>query len=163
MTLGELESAAESMLNAFRLKYRKKRLGKVLGTQYVIEEFGILLCVFLPVDYLSINEMLKVAYEDGWRTVFFGIEDNVNDKRKELLWLLAQGGYFRWLRMTFSNQFRDILLNNNLSGEIINRRLEFYGDKPKYKFLKQTNEKAKTTSVSYILSVDPGFFDYIPE
>lgn len=163
MKLNELEYEVESMLASFRVNYKKDKIQKALGVRYIIDDFGIIICAYLPIDYVTVNEMVKCSYAEGWRTIYFNIDDNFNDKRKELLWILGKSGYFRWIRNKFPKQFKDMLIDYNLSTDIINKRLELYDNKPKYKFFIEDNIEAKKLSINYILSIDPGFFDYIPD
>ena len=51
----------------------------------------------------------------------------------------------------------------NLGRRIIEKRLEIWGDKPKYKFLVEDNKSVLQHGAMRELTTDPGFFDYMPE
>ena len=46
---------------------------------------------------------------------------------------------------------------------LIDERLRRYKDLPKYKYLIELNKDARRESSSYVMTIDPGFYDFIVE
>ena len=162
MNLSELENEIEKTLISLKLKYRKLKFKKTMGYKFVNEDFGVIICVFIPMDFTSMNELLKDNYNENWSIIHITTDDNIIEKRKEIIWEFGKNGYFRWLRFNFPNQFKHMLFYNNLANDIINYRLNCFSDKKKYNYLKKENELVKKIDFNRLLSNDPGFFDYIP-
>jgi hypothetical protein len=69
----------------------------------------------------------------------------------------------KWIRLTYPRQFNKVIGLTDLGHKIIRKRLELWENKPKYKFLIEDNKDALLNSTSYVMALDPGFFDYMPE
>jgi hypothetical protein len=157
-----LEADIEATLNAFRVSYTKTHIVKDVSIQFVIEAFGTVVCGINRADYSLINnEMLKVF--DGWRIVYVTTFDSMNEKKEEILWELMKSGYMTYIRSKFKRQFNEIIIMHDFGKKIINQRLKIWGDVPKYKWLVEENTAAKKESATYVLSINPGFYDYMPE
>jgi len=108
-----------------------------------------------------------VKYEDTdveWNVVVVYPQHTVKDVRDDILWSLAKGGFFNYLRNKYPNTFKQMLAGR--SGEdwhqkIIKKRLEFFGDKPKYNYFKELNTDYLRESSSVIMSVDESFYDVV--
>ena len=87
--------------------------------------------------------------------------DNFEEKKMEVMWELMRSGYMHYLRTEHSNTFKQMMNFHNWDRKIIERRLELYGDDPKYNYLRGLNQWALKQSASYLLSIDPGFFDFL--
>ena len=137
-------------------------LGHGVAEQYSIKAFGVVVCV---VDAENINFVANKLYEffSGWRVLYVTSIKELEDKKNDLLWELARSGYLKWLRLTNYRRFYNLLNTSNLANKIIKKRLSIYGDKQKYAFLKQEDESALKTSTVHLLSMDPAFFDFVPE
>jgi len=105
-----------------------------------------------------------VSKDDGWRYVFVKPEDDLRKTRMDIVWELARSGYFHYLRMNYPNTFKAMLAGHG--GEdwhriIIAKRLESYGNNPKFGYLKMLNQDALKQPSTAVLSMDPGFYDFL--
>ncbi len=150
-----------AMLGAFRVPYSVTSVIKNITTQYVIEDFGVVISVINPGDYGVINERVDTTLK-GYRKLFVSSNDDLNDKRYEIIWALMKSGYMKWLRYTYPAQFPNIVDTDNLGGRIIDERIARWGNAPKYKYLVADNISAKNAGFRQLLSRDPSFFDYMP-
>jgi len=111
--------------------------------------------------------MGNVPYkDDGWRYVFIKPEDEMKKIRMSIVWEMARSGYFHYLRMNYPNTFKQMLAGHG--GEdwhriIITKRLEIYGNNPKYSYLKLLNQDALKQPSTAVLAMDPGFYDFLIE
>lgn len=149
------------MLGALKVPYNITSVIKNITTQYVIEDFGVVVSVINPGDYGYVNEALDKIFKD-YSKVFISERDNISEKRYETIWQLMRSGYMKWLRSTYPAQFPSLLEAGNLGNLIIDERLHIWGNKPKYKYLIQDNLAAKEAGFRRVLSQDPSFFDYMP-
>lgn len=102
--------------------------------------------------------------KEDWTTVVVYPQHTSREVRETIMWALAKNGFFHYLRMEYPNTFKQML--SGRSGEdwhkkIITKRLEFFGDKPKYKYFKDLNSAYLRESFALILSLDPGFYDML--
>lgn len=155
-----LEIEVKSMLAAFRLNYKRAGMLQESALCFLVVEFGVIVCVVSKGDYSIVKRNVERLYKD-WRYIFITTEDNISEKRNETLWQLMRAGYMSFIRTNYNRQFIN-LLTNGLGHKIINKRLELWGDRPKYKWLIEENKMAKKEATSYILSQNPAFFDYMP-
>lgn len=101
---------------------------------------------------------------DDWNIVIVYPQHDMREVREKIIWALAQGGFFHYLREEYPNTFKKMLSGH--SGEdwhkkIIKKRLDFFGNKPRYEYYKLLNQGYLKESSSAILSVDAGFYDII--
>lgn len=162
LTLDKLEIELDAIIKALHVKYKRQRLINDYSVQFVIEEFGVLVCGLHAADYSMINDVL-VRNFIGWRIVYVALTDSILSKKEEIIWDLMRSGYIRHIRNVFPRQFRSVLQTNDFSRQIINKRLKVWADRPMYKYLIEENKNALKYGFSYILSIDPAFFDYMPE
>jgi len=163
MDLKELEDYISIMLNQLRTPFRKLSLIRGISAQFVIEDFGLLICCINRMDYTQINSIVSENYID-WRILYITTTDNLPEKREEVLWALMRCGYMKWLRYNFPRQVRNIINGpENLGQKIIKERLKIWNNKPKYKFLIEDNNLALKNGILRELTNDPSFFDYMPE
>lgn len=150
-----------AMLGAFRVPYNVTSVIKNITTQYVIDDFGVVISVINPGDYGMINERLDTVFK-GHRKVFVSSNDDLNEKRYEIIWSLMKSGYMKWLRYTYPTHFPNIVDTDNLGGRIIDERIARWGNTPKYRYLVADSIAAKSLGFRQLLSRDPSFFDYMP-
>ena len=157
-----LKTEIKTTLVALGLKWEQLTLGHGVAEQYSVEAFGMVICV---VDASNINFVANKIYEffEGWRIIYVTSLQELGDKKDVLLWELSRSGYLKWLRLTNYQRFVSLLSTTNLANRILKKRLSIYGTKQKYNFLRQEDEAALKTSTIQILSMDPSFFDFIPE
>jgi len=162
--MDELEAQLGAILNALRVEYKKLNLIKNVSTQFVIENFGVIICGINRSDYKLIADTVEDIYKD-WRIIYITTQDNLLEKKEEIVWSLMRSGYLKWLRHNYTDaQFRKLMFDGNFANKIVNERLKRWGDAPKYKYFKALDEFAKGQGrISEYLSKEPGFFDFMPE
>lgn len=161
MLLTELEYDIEEMLYAFKLVYKKMSVVKNISVQYLIEDFGLIVCGIDRKDYSNVNDAVQNVYE-GWKLFHITTNESAVDKKDELIWELMRAGYMSWIRQSFPRQFKSLMLDQNFSLKIITERLRIWNNEPRFRFFVEQNLAAKNQATSYILSIDPGFYDYMP-
>lgn len=149
------------LLGAFRLHYKITNIIKHITTQYIINDFGIIVSVVITGDKSRVATKLEETYP-GYKYIFITVGDNIDDHRHPVLWELMRSGYLTWLRTTYRSSFKSILESGNLANLIIDERLRCWDDKPMYKFLIADNKTVKKTGAIRALSENPAFFDYMP-
>jgi len=163
MTIKELEAKLGAILSALRIEYKKVYLIKDISVQFILERFGMIVCGINRMDYKLIDIAVADQYE-GWEVIYTTTDDNMDEKREEILWSLMRCGYLTWLRHNHtSSQFKKLMFDGNLALKIINKRLEIWGDLPKYRYLVECDTFAKGQGrISEYLSKEPGYFDHMP-
>lgn len=149
------------MLGALKVSYNIANIIKNRTTQYIIEDFGVVVSVINTGDYVLVDDQLDVMLK-GYRKIFIADTDSLEKKRYEIIWDLMRSGYIKWLRDTYASQFPTLLEAGNLGNLIIDERLFIWDNKPMYKYLIQDNLEAKKVGFRRVLSQDPSFFDYMP-
>lgn len=162
MTMKELEIEITVMLHALRVDYKIVRLIKGISVQFLIEQFGVIVCGISRSDYKIVDDQIKQSYPN-WCVVYITTHDNLLEKKEEAIWALMRSGYIRWIRLKYSRAFTELVVLQGFDRKIINQRLKIWGEKSKYKYWIEENEYAKRQSATYILSIDPSFYDYLPE
>lgn len=162
MTLDELETQLKVMLHAFRVGYKIDRLIKSITFQFVVNDFGLVVSGVVGGDCKLISSSVEQAFPN-YRKIFILDTDNLLEAKDRVLWALMQGGYVSWLRDTYYRDFKNIITMQEFGKKIINQRLKIWAGKEKYKYLIEYNESALRQSATYMLSIDPSFYDYMPE
>lgn len=163
MDLTELESHIAITLQNLFLKYRKINLVRGVSVQFIVDDFGVIICGINRPDYVQVDTAINSKYP-GWRTVYLTTHDRINDKRYEILWALMRGGYMRWIRSAYPGQVKKILTGpDNLGTRIIKERLRIWGDQPKHRFMVEDNKAVLANGILREFTRDQGFFDYMPE
>jgi len=157
-----LEIHIRPILQTLRLAFDVYYLTKGTSIQFVVNDFGTIICGLDRNEYSGVNDVVESNFP-GYRKVFFSSFDDPLEKKDEIIWALMSGGYMRWLRFTFPRQFTNSIVMENLGNRIIDERLKRWNDKAMFKSFIDDNKDARVNSASYILSIDPGFFDYMPE
>lgn len=162
MTIQELETHIGIILNTLRLDFKKMAVMKEVSIQFIVEEFGTIVCGFNRADYTFVSKAIEQQFGPGWRVVYISTQDQLLEKKEELIWELMRGGYMTYIRRKYPRQFRGLVTMQNYDKKIIKQRLKVWDGAPRYKFLIDENEAALREAATYILSVDPGFYDYMP-
>ncbi len=162
--MDELEAQLGAILNALRVDYKKLNLIKGVSTQFIMDSFGVIICGINRADYKLIADTVEDIYK-GWRIIYITTQDNLLEKKEEIVWSLMRSGYLKWLRHNCTDStFRNLMFDGNFANKIINERLKRWGDAPKYKYFREADEFAKGQGrISEYLSKEPGFFDFMPE
>jgi len=163
MSLQELVIDVGIMLKQLRLEFTEISLLRNITSQFVINDFGTIVCCLDKASYTQIDSKLIDEYS-GWRKVFISPIDKLEEAKLEVLWALMRSGYMKWLRYTYPRQVKSILNGtDNLGNRIIAERLRIWNNEPRYKFLINDNMEVKRSGLIMEISRDPGFFDYMPE
>lgn len=163
ITLKALEENVAIMLNQFRVAVKKISFMRDTSANFLVEDFGLIVCCIDRLDYTQVSNIVTDKFE-GWRPVFISTDDDLMEKRDEVLWALMRCGYLKWLRYTFPRQTKSALLGmENLGEKIIRERLNIWNNQPKFKYLIEDNEVALRNGLQRELANDPSFFDYMPE
>jgi hypothetical protein len=163
MDLKELEEYISIMLNQLRVSSRVTSVMRGVSSQFIIEDFGLIICCIDRVDYAQASNSVNENFRD-WRAVYITTNDDLVEVKDKILWVLMRGGYMKWLRYNFPRQVKNTLVGvDNLGRKIITERLRLWNNKPKYKFFIEDNLLALKNGVQRELVNDPSFFDYMPE
>lgn len=139
------------------------QLGVDFNTERDSDEFSI----YLVPDFglKVIWSMTKYDYpSDDWRVVMVYSIHSMKEARENIIWGLAKGGFFHYLRNQFPNTFNKMLAGRegeDWHSKIIKKRLESYGDKPKYNYFRELNRYGLQESSMVNMSLDPGFYDFL--
>ena len=101
-----------------------------------------------------------------WRTVIIYPTHMLNEAREEILWGLWKGGYGHYLRMNLPNTFNRLLAGRegeDWHQKIIKKRLEIFGKDPKHNYWRELNREGLRESSMVMLSLDPGFYDFMED
>lgn len=158
----ELDIQINASLTALQLKSSKLSLVKDVSIQFVIEEFGTIICGINRIDYSAVKKVVDEHYED-YRIIYITTNDTLLEKKYEIIWELMTGGYMRWIRLEHPRLFRNLITLENFGNRIITERMNRFAGKAKYNYLIAQNEWAKKVAETYVLSVDAGFYDMMPE
>ena len=164
VTMYELEAELGAILNALKVEYRKEALIKDISVQFVMHIFGVIVCGINRADYKLVDTTITDQYK-GWRVVYVTTNDNISEKRDEIVWTLMRGGYLMWVRHNHTDsQFKRLMFDGNFANKVINKRLEIWGDDPKYSYLVECDKFAIGQGrISEYLAKEPGYFDNMPE
>jgi len=162
MTLEELETHISIMLKNLQVSFRKVYLMHGNALQFNVEDFGLVICAIDKLDYQQAKSAVDRGFS-GYRELYITTDDRLEEKRYEVIWELMKCGYMKYIRVHFNRQFKHLMSMQNFGNRIIDRRLEIWADRPKYRFLIADNEDAKKHPTTYILATEPSFFDYMPE
>lgn len=160
MELLDLELQIEVALKAMFVTYNKVKSN--VSVQFTVGDFGVVVCGIDRSDYALVDESVGGIYS-GWRTVYITTQDNMAEKRLDIIWSLMAGGYMSYIRTKYKRQFTNLIVMQDFGKQIIDERLKRWDDKPKYKWLIAENKAIRRESGSYIISVEPGFYDMMPE
>lgn len=163
LELSELEDKLAIILQNFFVTFRKVSLIRGVSFQYIVDDFGLIVCGINRADYVQVDDAIANKYP-GWRTVYITTHDTLREKKYDILWALMRGGYMRWLRLTYPRQIKNILVGpDNLGQRIIKERLRIWGEQPKHRFLVDDNLYVQKNGLLREFTRDQAFFDYMPE
>ena len=162
MDIIELEIELNNIIIALQLRSNKISVVKNVSVQFVIAEFGTVICGINRIDYSEVKKVIDTHF-DGYRILYVTTNDDLSAKRYEIIWELMTAGYMRWLRFEYTRLFTNLITVENFGIKIITERLKRFNGKVKYKYIIEQNEWAMRNAGTYILSIDPGFYDMMPE
>jgi len=159
--LTSLSGEIEKTLRNLMVEYKKLVLGEFY-VAFKVEMFGTVVVAINRKDYGYVKSKIAESFP-GLRATYIAHQERYIDNRDKIIWALMRGGYIRRVRSEFPRQFNRMIVMENFGNRIIKERLRVWNGDPKYKFLIDENEAAKKAPMTYVLSQDPGFFDYMPE
>lgn len=163
MELQELEAHIKVMLNNFMLSSKKMNILKNIAVAFLVDDFGIIVCGINRADYSQVESVLAEQFKN-WRRVYITTQEDIVEKKYDVLWELMRCGYMKWLRTTYPRQLKNTLTGTeNLATKILNERLRIWANRSKYKYLIEDTESVLKYGLLRELAHDPGFFDYMPE
>jgi len=161
----ELKANLGATFRALKVEYREMNLIKDTASLFLVEAFGVAICIMNRKDYRLADTALQETYKD-WRVVYIAVQDNFLEKKDEIIWSLMRSGYLRWLRteQCSDSEFKRMMFNGGFADKLLNARIKMWGDMPKYRYLKDCDLFAKGQGrISEYLSKEPAFFDFMPE
>ena len=163
MELQELDAHIGIMLKTFMLSSKKISLLRNTVVAYLIGDFGTIICGINRADYSQVKEILTEKFK-GWRYIYITTQEDIANKKYEVLWELMRGGYMKWLRTAYPHQMKNTLMGiDNLGNKILQERLRIWANRDKYKYLIEDTKSVLNYGILRELAHDPGFFDHMPE
>ncbi|HLD89558.1 MAG TPA: hypothetical protein VI911_00820 [Patescibacteria group bacterium] len=162
MNIDALATEVEIILKALFLTYRLDFTTNKSSFYIAIPMFGVVINGIYSVNYKLTDDSIDTRF-NGYRIVYVTTEDLLHEWKISLIWALMRSGYLRYIRSRYSNQFKTLIIEQDFARRIIKERLRIWADKPKYVWLANENKEALGMSAAYILSVDPAFYDMMPE
>lgn len=160
--IDDISTYIETSLVALRVNdFKKTELMKNKALILSTKIFGLIVCVYEYDSSLIIKDTIEKNF-NGWRKLYVTELDNLIDIKYELIWELMKNGYMRYIRTTYPLQFKNLIIQENFGKRIIDQRLKVWDNLPQNSYLIEENKRALKESFTYILSVDPSFFDYMP-
>ena len=113
--------------------------------------------------FIESDAALTPVMERGWRIVSVRPNNSFEEKKMEIFWELMKSGYIHYLRTEVPRTFKAMIAQQGWDKKIIKKRLEIYGNDPKYNYWRNLNQWALKEASTYVLSMDPGFFDFLED
>jgi hypothetical protein len=145
----------EQMVYLFGVEFNTTTAGST--TIFEIPMFGTKI-------FFSENETTLTGTGDSsWRIVVVRSNNLFEEKKMEIFWKLMKSGYIHYLRTEVPRTFKAMIAQQGWDKKIIEKRLEIYGNDPKYNYWRNLNQWALKEASTYVLSMDPGFFDFLED
>ena len=113
--------------------------------------------------FIESDAALTPVMERGWRIVSVRPNNSFEEKKMEIFWELMKSGYIHYLRTEVPRTFKAMIAQQGWDKKIIEKRLKIYGNDPKYNYWRNLNQWALKEASTYVLSMDPGFFDFLED
>lgn len=149
----------KNFFNGLRLKYKEENK----KTEYY--------SIAVPLFGLRVRfSNMSFPEDNGWKVFViepWRLEDpkETEKMREEIFWFLVEKGYLAYIREcdgnSHKNVFNSILISQNWGYKIIQKRIELCGLEPQNTFMRVRMEEFSSMSISRIISIYPGFFDYL--
>ena len=140
------------VLGQYNVNYDRQEIGN--SVVYTVDRFGA------RIVYLDGQEFDKSMLK-GWHVGWIHPDYDMEKSRKVVVWTLMQGGFFHYLRNSFKNTFNRMISIEGWDKIIADERLRRFKDTPKFNYFRELNKDALQESASYVLAVDPGFYDHM--
>ncbi|MHA2218640.1 MAG: hypothetical protein ACXACY_22175 [Candidatus Hodarchaeales archaeon] len=154
MTPGDVQQILFAVLTQYKVEFDETEAGD--SVIYEVPKFGV------KIIYLD-GQTFDKKILDGWHVVYVHPDYTAKKSKEKIVWALVKGGYFHYMRHNYKNTFSKILAFEGWDKALINERARRYKDLPKYSYFIEINNEGSFESSSYVLSVDPGFYDFIVE
>jgi len=148
----EVTQIVNTLLFQFNINYDKHVYGK--SSIFTVPKFGV------KIVYLDGQEFDKKILS-GWSIVYIHPDFNIIKSKERIVWGLVQGGYFHYLRNNYKKTFHHMMSNEGWGRLLIQERLKRYKTLPKYVYFAELDNDALKVAETWIMSQDPGFFDYM--
>jgi hypothetical protein len=139
------------------------RLGVDFNQKKATDEFAVYEVPMFGLKIIwSATKYEEISNE--WNIIIVYPHEELKKAREEIIWELARGGFFHYLRTNFPNTFNQMLsgrTGEDWHNKIIKKRLDTYGNKPKYNYYRNLNKEGLNVPFSNVLSVEPSFYDII--
>lgn len=162
MNIEALATEVDVILKALFLTYKLDFTTDKTSFFITIPMFGVVINGLYSTDYKLTNDNIDTKFK-GYRVIHVTNEDLLHEWKISLIWALMRSGYLRYIRSKYGKQFKSLIIEQDFARQIVTERLRVWADKPKYTWLINENKEALTMSATYILSVDPAFYDMMPE
>ncbi len=149
------------MLSALWVPFKRVSLGTNFPDIFILEDLGVVVIGIDPSDYSYMLNKIVAKFK-SYRYIFVSTSETIHDRKDDIIWDLMRSGYMRYIRSKYTRQFNN-LIQQNFGRRIITERLRVWGDSPKYKYLVEENKQCLNISAPYLVTIDPAFFDYMPE
>jgi hypothetical protein len=154
MTADEVMQILNVLLFQFNIPFDKHDYQK--SSIFTVSKFG------LKIVYLD-GQTFDNKVLSGWNIVYIHPDYTVLQTKEKIVWGLVKGGYFHYLRNNYNKTFKQMLFTENWGKFLIKERIRRYKELPKYNYFGEINKDALNESEMWILSRDPGFFDFMLE
>jgi len=140
------------LVGQFRVTFDRQEFGK--SVVYTIPKFGT------KIVYLDGQEFSKRDLE-GWYVGYVHPDFDIIEAKQKVVWALVRGGYFHYLHHNYKNTFNKVLSAEGWDKALMVYRDRIYKELPKYSYYRELNDLAMKQPSSYVLSIDPAFFDFM--
>jgi len=141
-----------NLLSIYNVKFNVVKAGDSMI--FEVDHFGV------KVIYLD-GQTFDKKILHGWHVAYVHPDYTILKAKETIVFGLMKGGYFHYLRHNYKNTFSKMMAFEGWDKMIENERKRIYKDHPKYNYIRGLMEDAKREGSTYVLSMDPGFFDFI--
>jgi len=143
-----------NLLSIYNVKFNVVKAGNSMI--FEVEQFGV------KIIYLDGQTFDKKTLH-GWHIAYVHPDYSIIKAKEAIVFGLIKGGYFHYLRHNYKNTFNKMLAFEGWDKMVEKERKRIYKDHPKYNYIRGLMDDAKREGSSYVLSIDPGFYDFIIE
>jgi hypothetical protein len=154
ITAQEVMQIMNTLLFQFNIRYDRNDYGN--SAIFTVTKFGA------KIVYLDGQEF-DGKILDGWNVVYVHPDFDVIKSKERIVWGLVKGGYFHYLRNNYKKTFHHMISNEGWGRRIIQERLKRQKELPKHVYFAELNNDALRAAETWVMSQDPGFFDFMEE
>lgn len=142
----------EQLVYLFGVPFERQSKGDIIT--FVVNMFGV--------KIIYGEEFGYIGNDKDWHIVKITPDDNLVEKREEVILKLIEAGYFHYLRNTLPGTFKKMISQLNWDRKLVNERLERYGGRPKYNYWASYTKSGLNDAANFVMATDPGFYDFLP-